>query len=1108
MPKRNDIHSILIIGSGPIIIGQACEFDYSGTQACRVLKDEGYRVILINSNPATIMTDPEFADATYIEPITPEFVTKIIEREKPDAILPTMGGQTALNVAVTLAEAGTLEKYGIELIGAKFEAIKKAEDRELFRNAMNRIGLQTPKGEFVHSMEEALAVAKSIGFPLIIRPSFTLGGTGGGIAYNLEEFREKVQHGLINSPINQVLIEESVIGWKEYELEVMRDLKDNVVIICSIENFDPMGIHTGDSITVAPAQTLTDKEYQTMRDAAIKVIREIGVETGGSNIQFAVNPKTGRMLVIEMNPRVSRSSALASKATGFPIAKIATKLAIGYTLDEIPNDITKVTPASFEPTIDYCVVKIPRWDFEKFRMVDDTLGVQMKSIGEVMAIGRNFKESLQKALRSLEQGRHGLGADGKDSINIRTLSEAEKQSWKHKILEKIRTPRPENIFYLKYALQLGITIEELNEATGIDPWFLHNIKEIVDLEEKLYKAKEISLYTKDTQLKDQLAYIIPELMRKAKEYGFSDRQLAQIWNVKEEVVRARRKEMDIKPVYKTVDTCAAEFAASTPYHYSTYEKENESIKSDKKKVIILGGGPNRIGQGIEFDYCCVHGIMALREEGFEAIMVNCNPETVSTDYDIADKLYFEPLTLEDVLNICEHEEPYGIIVSFGGQTPLKIAKALEDNGFRILGTSPEGIDLAEDRERFGALLRRLNINHPKYGTAYTINNALLVAEQIGFPVLVRPSYVLGGRAMEICYSKDALKEYMKKAVDASPDHPILIDRFLEDAFEYDVDCVSDGKDVVIGGVMQHIEEAGIHSGDSACVLPPHRMSDKLLEEMIEITKNLAKALKVIGLMNVQFAMKDNVIYVLEVNPRASRTVPFVSKATGIPLAKLAAKVMIGRTLEELGYKYFDFKKLNHVAVKEAVFPFAKFPQTPVFLGPEMRSTGEVMGISSSFGISYYKSQISANNKLPTSGTVFISVNNRDKNDTIIKIAKQFIDLGFSIVATHGTASFLNSHGIPCEKVYKVNEGRPNSVDLIKNGKIQLIINTPMGETSRQDEFAIGWTAIEHSVAFITTLSAAESALEAIERLKQAELDVKSIQEYLAYKSKKAIINTA
>ncbi|MBN1399035.1 MAG: carbamoyl-phosphate synthase large subunit [Bacteroidetes bacterium] len=1082
MPKRTDIQSVLIIGSGPIVIGQACEFDYSGTQACRVLRKEGYRVILVNSNPATIMTDPEFADATYIEPITAEFLEKIIERERPDVILPTMGGQTALNTAVTLAENGVLKKYGVELIGANLGAIKMAEDRELFRKAMDRAGLQSARGGFVNSIDEALKIAETIGFPIIIRPSFTLGGTGGGTAFNMEEFHSKVTHGLNCSPIHQVLIEESVIGWKEYELEVMRDTKDNVVIICSIENFDPMGVHTGDSITVAPAQTLTDKEYQQLRDASIRVIREIGVETGGSNIQFGVNPKDGRVLVIEMNPRVSRSSALASKATGFPIAKIAAMLAVGYTLDEIPNDITKLTPASFEPAIDYCVVKIPRWDFEKFKGVDDTLGVQMKSVGEAMSIGRTFKEALQKALRSLEQGRSGLGADGKDIIDVKKLSDAEKDEWKRKIMERIQIPRPNNIFYIRYGLQLGLTIEQLFQITGIDPWFLFNIRQIVEMEDKLKS--------------EQFEKVSPELLRKAKEYGFSDHQLAEIWKTKEPSVRARRKKMNIIPVYKTVDTCAAEFAASTPYHYSTYERENESVKSGNKKIIILGGGPNRIGQGIEFDYCCVHGVMALREEGYEVIMVNCNPETVSTDYDTTDKLYFEPLTLEDVLNICDHEEPYGVIVSFGGQTPLKSAKALEENGIRILGTSPEGIDLAEDRERFGELLRKFNIVHPEYGTAYTVDNAVLVAEKIGYPVLVRPSYVLGGRAMEVCYSADSLRSYMKKAVDVSPDHPVLIDCFLEDAFEYDVDCVCDGKDVMIGGVMQHIEEAGIHSGDSACVIPPYMISGKTLDEIMEITVKLAKALEVVGLMNVQFATKDNIVYVLEVNPRASRTVPFVSKATGVPLAKIAAKVMAGKTIEELGCKDFDFRKLKHISVKEAVFPFSKFPRTPVFLGPEMRSTGEVMGISDNFGASVAKSQIAANNSLPLSGTVFLSVNNNDKNEVSLNIARDLQALGFSLTATSGTADFLNSHSIRCEKVFKVNEGRPNSVDLIKNGKIQFVINTPLGAVSRYDEYSIGWAALENKVAFVTTLSAAATAIKAIQKIKEGGVSVKSIQEYL------------
>lgn len=1095
MPKRTDIESVLIIGSGPIVIGQACEFDYSGTQACKVLREEGYRVILINSNPATIMTDPGLADATYIEPITPEFVEKIIDRERPDVILPTMGGQTALNTAVALAEKGVLERYGVELIGAKLEAIKKAEDRELFQKAMKNIGLATPRGGFVKSIDEALKIAEVTGFPAIIRPSFTLGGTGGGIAYNREEFREKVEHGLQSSPIHEVLIEESVIGWKEYELEVMRDLKDNVVIICSIENFDPMGVHTGDSITVAPAQTLTDKEYQAMRDAAKKIIREIGVETGGSNIQFAVNPRDGQMLVIEMNPRVSRSSALASKATGFPIAKMAAKLAVGYTLDEIPNDITKETPASFEPTIDYCVVKIPRWDFEKFKGVDETLGVQMKSVGEAMAIGRTFKEALQKALRSLEQGRFGLGADGKDLFEWRELTPQKKASLRKKVVDQLKMPRPQNIFYLRYAFQLGIELDELHRITHIDPWFLYNIRQIVELERELYSYRPVA--DKQAKLrKDHIpSPVTREIMLKAKQYGFSDRQLAHIWGTTEKSVRQLRKSLGVIPSFKVVDTCAAEFEAYTPYYYSTYDEENESVRSGNKKVVILGGGPNRIGQGIEFDYCCVHGVYALKEEGVETIMINCNPETVSTDYDTTDKLYFEPLTLEDVLNICDHEQPDGVIVSFGGQTPLKLAKGLEEHGVKILGTSSDGIDIAENRERFGALLKKLRIAHPKYGTAYSINGAVLVAEQIGYPVLVRPSYVLGGRAMEICYNSNAVREYMKKAVDVSPEHPVLIDRFLEDAFEFDVDAVSDGKEVFIGGIMEHIEEAGIHSGDSACVIPPYMISKENLDQIRSYTIKLAKALKVVGLMNVQYAMKDGEVYVIEANPRASRTVPFVSKAIGVPLAKVAAKVLVGRTLEELGIKNFDFQALKHISVKEAVFPFSKFPRVPVFLGPEMRSTGEVMGIAPTFGAAVAKSQIAAGNTLPTHGTVFISVNDSDKNNITLNIAREFVKLGFSIVATEGTQKFLLQNGIAADHVYKVNEGRPNVVDLIKNEKIQLIINTPLGEESRYDEYAIGWAAIEHKVAFITTLSAAATAVKGIEKQKEESLQVKSLQEY-------------
>ena len=954
MPKREDIKSILIIGSGPIVIGQACEFDYSGTQSCKVLREEGYRIILINSNPATIMTDPELADATYIEPITPEFVELIIAKEKPDAILPTMGGQTALNIAVALAERGVLEKYNVKLIGANLESIKKAEDRQLFQKTMREAGLEMPRGGFVYNTIDALKIADEIGFPIIIRPSFTLGGSGGGIAYNIEELKILSENGINASPTHEILIEESIIGWKEFELEVMRDSKDNCVIICSIENIDPMGVHTGDSITVAPAQTLTDKEYQKMRDAAIKVMRAIGVDTGGSNVQFAINPTNEKMYVIEMNPRVSRSSALASKATGFPIAKIAAKLAVGYTLDEIPNDITKVTPASFEPTIDYTVVKIPRWDFEKFDGVDDRLGIQMKSVGEVMSFGRTFKEALQKALRSMENKRFGLGCDGKDLFEIEKLTVAEKNKFKKIVIERLRSPKSGNIFYLRYALQLGVTIDELFSITNIDRWFLSNIKEILDFENHLKDQKNISSAD----------------LLKAKQLGFSDRQLAKIFNKEENEIRNLRKKENIIPVYKTVDTCAAEFEASTPYHYSTYETENESIRSDRKKIIILGGGPNRIGQGIEFDYCCVHGVMALREMGFETIMVNCNPETVSTDYDTTDKLYFEPLTLEDVLNICDLEKPDGIIVSFGGQTPLKLAKDLEANGWKILGTSTEGIDLAEDRKRFGELLRKHKIPAPDFGTATSIDEAVEIAERISYPILVRPSYVLGGRAMVICYTRDAVIEYMKRAVDVSPEHPVLIDRFLESASEFDVDAICDGDDVLVCGVMKHIEEAGIHSGDSSCVLPPFAISDENLKKMIDYTKQLAHALNVIGLLNVQFAMQGDQIFVLEVNPRASRTVPFVSKAINIPVAKVAAKIMVGKKIKELKLENFDFRKLKHISIKEAVFPFSKFPKVKMFLGPEMRSTGEVMGISNSFGESIAKAQLGSGSGLPNSGVLF------------------------------------------------------------------------------------------------------------------------------------------
>lgn len=1094
MPKRTDIHSILIIGSGPIVIGQASEFDYSGTQACNALREEGYRVILVNSNPATIMTDPDIADVTYIEPITPEFVAAIIERERPDALLPTMGGQTALNVAVALADQGVLTRYGVELIGANLQAIRKAEDRRLFQAAMEHAGVEIPRGKFVKTIDEAIEAAGEIGFPVVIRPSFTLGGSGGGTAFNMEEFREAARHGLEVSPVHTVLVEESLLGWKEFELEVMRDALDNVVVVCSIENVDPMGIHTGDSITVAPAQTLTDREYQRMRDAAKRIIREIGVETGGANIQFAIHPVTGRMLAIEMNPRVSRSSALASKATGFPIAKIAAKLAVGYTLDEIPNDITKETPASFEPTIDYVVVKIPRWDFEKFKGAGETLGVQMKSVGEAMAFGRNFKEALQKAIRSLEIGRFGLGADGKDAVNIWNLNEDQKAEWRRKLRASLHTPRPDRIFYLWCALQLDIEVEDLHEITGIDPWFLSNIKEIVELERELRAVGSLNKLPR-------------ELLRRAKQFGFSDRQLAHILKPEdrqlsekaiaylEESIRQFRIQQGVAPSFKTVDTCAAEFEAYTPYFYSTYDEEGESQRSLREKVVILGGGPNRIGQGIEFDYCCVQGVFALKRQGYETIMINCNPETVSTDYDTTDKLYFEPLTLEDVLNVCDLEKPDGLIVSFGGQTPLRLSRALEHHGFRILGTSPEGIDLAEDRARFGELLDRLHIPRPEYGVATSIDEAIAVAERIGYPVLVRPSYVLGGRAMEIVYHNDALRHYMVRAANVSPDHPVLIDRFLEDAFEYDVDAVSDGVDVLIAGVMEHIEEAGIHSGDSAMVLPPYMVSESHLEEILSYTKQLAVALGVKGLLNIQFAMKDDTVYVLEANPRASRTVPFVSKATGLPLVDIATRVMLGESLASLGVLNFDFRQISHVAVKESVFPFAKFPKVSMFLGPEMRSTGEVMGIDESFGGAVAKAQMSAGNTLPLSGTVLVTVNDADKNEKTVEIVREYVQLGFSIVATEGTSRFLCANGIENKRVFKVNEGRPNIVDLIRSGKIQLVINTPLGEESRYDEFAIGHAAIEYGVAFITTLSAAATAVKGIERMKAGKLSVRSLQEY-------------
>jgi carbamoyl-phosphate synthase large subunit len=1091
MPKRTDLKRILLIGSGPIIIGQACEFDYSGTQACKALREEGYKVILVNSNPATIMTDPEMADVTYIEPLTSDSLEKIIKKEKPDALLPTMGGQTALNLAVELSENGILKRYNVELIGAKLDAIKKAEDRALFRDSMKKIGLEVPRSAYVSSIKQGNEVIDEIGFPVILRPSFTLGGTGGGIAYNFEEYNALLDRGLKLSPVHQVLIEESVIGWKEYELEVMRDNNDNVVIICSIENFDPMGIHTGDSITVAPAQTLTDKEYQRMRDASIAIMREIGVDTGGSNIQFAVNPEDGRMVVIEMNPRVSRSSALASKATGFPIAKIAAKLAVGLTLDEIPNDITRETPASFEPTIDYVVTKIPRFTFEKFPDADPVLTTQMKSVGEVMAIGRTFKESLQKAIRSLEINSYGFEEVDNDLNTIRS---------------KLKIPNSERLWYIAQAFRREMSIEEVYGLTKIDPWFLYNIKQIIDIEHDI-KRFGSSNNPKEILHSDGSEKMIEflENLKIYKEHGFSDKRLGELLGVQEDEIRDFRRKNNIKPVYKIVDTCAAEFAAYTPYLYSTYEKpfykiddsknvilECEANPNKKKKIIILGSGPNRIGQGIEFDYCCVHAVFALKELGYETIMINCNPETVSTDYDTSDKLYFEPLTIEDVLSIIEKEEPEGVIVQFGGQTPLKLAVPLEREGVKILGTSPDSIDRAEDRKRFKELLEKLKLKQAESGTAMSVDEAIIVARGIGYPVMVRPSYVLGGRAMEIVYDEKSLHEYMRKAVKASPEHPVLIDKYLEDAIELDVDAIADGEIVVIGGVMEHIEEAGIHSGDSACSLPPHSLSKKIINEIKRQTKELAKELNVIGLMNVQFAVKGNDIYILEVNPRASRTIPFVSKATGIPLAKLAAKVMVGKTLRELGLT--KEKVVRHVAVKEAVFPFDRFYGVDTILGPEMKSTGEVMGIDKNFGLAYGKSQTSAGNKIPLKGKVFISLKDKDK-PLSIGFVKKLLDLGLSVIATKGTAQYLREHGLSVETVNKITEGRPNIVDLIKNKEIDFIINTVSGSQAQKDSFYIRLSALQYKIPFTTTISGAFAVANAIEMQKKKKISIKSIQDY-------------
>jgi carbamoyl-phosphate synthase large subunit len=1065
VPKRTDISKILLIGSGPIIISQACEFDYSGTQACKALREEGYEVVLINSNPATIMTDPEMADRTYIEPITPEAVEKVIARERPDALLPTVGGQTGLNTAVALAESGVLAKYGVEMIGASLEVIRKAEDREKFRHAIEKIGLRMPKSGFAHSMSDVLKIGDEIGFPLIIRPSFTLGGTGSGVAYNREELAEIAKAGLDASMISQVMIEESVLGWKEYELEVMRDKADNVVIICSIENFDAMGVHTGESITVAPAQTLTDKEYQNMRDAAIAIMREIGVETGGSNVQFAIHPQTGEMIVVEMNPRVSRSSALASKATGFPIAKIAAKLAVGYMLDEIPNDITRETMASFEPTIDYCVVKIPRWTFEKFPEAEDFLTTSMKSVGETMAIGRTFKEALQKAIRSLEIGRFALGQALPEDLKDK------KEFLKGKLIK----PNSLRLFYIAAAMQNGMTIDELYQLTKIDPWFLHQIKEIVDAEEDLKNSTPSA-----------------ELLRAAKQMGFSDRALGSFWKMTELEIRQWRELEKIIPVYKLVDTCAAEFEAYTPYYYSTYETENETRPSAKKKVAIIGGGPNRIGQGIEFDYCCVHASFALREEGVESIMINSNPETVSTDYDTSDKLFFEPVTLEDTLNIIQTEKPDGVIVQFGGQTPLNLARGLEAAGVKIIGTSPDAIDRAENRDRFQKIVTKLNLKQPDNDTAMDAEKALQAAERIGYPVLVRPSYVLGGRSMEIVYDPDTLRTFMAKALLVSPGHPILIDKFLEDAVEIDVDAISDGNITVVAAIMEHIEEAGIHSGDSACILPPVTISSAVLELIEKQTKMLACELGVIGLMNIQYAVKDGILYVLEVNPRASRTVPFVSKAIGVPLAKLATKVMLGKTLAELGFT--EAPKPKHVSVKEAVFPFNRFPDVDILLGPEMKSTGEVMGIDHSFGLAFAKSQMAAGFKMPTKGSIFISVHDYHK-DKIVPVAKSFQELGFKILATAGTAKHLKNHGIEAAIIYKVSEGRPHVVDYIKNGDIQMVINTSVGRKSSRDAYHIRRGALTYNILYTTTLAGARALSEAVKAIIDEDWQVCPLQEY-------------
>ena len=1075
MPKRTDIKKIMLIGSGPIVIGQACEFDYSGTQALKALKEEGYEVVLVNSNPASIMTDPELADATYIEPIEPETVARIIEKERPDALLPTLGGQTGLNTALAVADMGVLDKFNVELIGANIDVINKAESREEFRAAMKSIGLGMPESGICRNMNDVREWGEKIPFPIIVRPAYTLGGSGGGVAYNMEELEEICSNGLALSMKSEIMLERSIIGWKEYELEVMRDKKDNCVIICSIENLDPMGVHTGDSVTVAPAQTLTDDEYQRLRDASLAVMREIGVETGGSNVQFAINPEDGELIIIEMNPRVSRSSALASKATGFPIAKIAAKLAVGYTLDEIPNDITRETMASFEPAIDYCVVKIPRFTFEKFPGSEDYLTTAMKSVGETMAIGRTFKEALQKGLRSLETGHIGLGK----KFETCEIDQAE-------ILRLLRRPNSERLFALRNAFRCGMTEEEVFEATKIDPWFLRQIKDILDLERELIEFGK-------REGVDAAAEGMAETLRKAKEYGYSDAQLAAMWRTSEDAVRVMRKELGIIPTYYLVDTCAAEFEAYTPYYYSTYETGQENVRDDRKKIVILGGGPNRIGQGIEFDYCCCHSSFTLKEMGVQSIMVNSNPETVSTDYDTSDKLYFEPLTFEDVMNIIEFEKPDGVIVQFGGQTPLNLALRLMNAGVPLIGTSPDAIDRAEDRERFKQFLNKLNLKQPANGTAMSMVEAREIAEKLVFPLVLRPSYVLGGRGMDIVYSMDEFEHYFRHSALISPDHPTLIDKFLEYAVEVDVDALADGEDVYIGGVMEHIEEAGIHSGDSASVLPPYSLSPELIREIERQTIAMAKELGVVGLMNVQYAIKDGDVYIIEVNPRASRTVPFVSKATGVPLAKLATRVMLGEKIRDL--KPWAMRKKGHVSVKESVFPFNRFPNVDVLLGPEMRSTGEVMGIDPSFGLAYMKAQLAAGQKLPTEGSVFLSVNDWDKAKVVL-VAKDFEAMGFRVCATGGTADFLAEKGVHVVKVHKVHEGqRPHVVDHIKNGEFDLVINTPSGKKTVGDAKMIRQNTLLYNIPYTTTVSGAKAIAQAILEVKENGLSVKSLQKY-------------